>query len=282
MPKSTLQLWLDSLLDRRYSFQITLLGLSGRLRINPPWDVRQTLSDHLFYYVAEGSFEAKSPEGKITLKAGSLLWAGVGSTIHFHLPPEGEVVIWRFRLDALDENAQPLSSPLPLWHLPHAHSCELWMRQIKEEHTRAQPPEPERVRGLLLCLLTEIGRCAQFTPITSGTFTPAQEKLLMDYLARHIHERPEPEQLAEMIELSPDYFTRCFRRTYGLPPRTWILRERIRAAAVRLLETNLTISQVAHEFGYDNVFFFSRQFKKVMGVGPTYYRKEHLETEMPG
>ncbi len=133
------------------------------------------------------------------------------------------------------------------------------------------------MRGLLLCLMTELGRSTHIDQRKSGVFTPTQQKILMDYLTRNIHHRPEPEQLASLVELSPDYFTRCFRRTYGQPPRTWILRERIRASAVRLLESNLTVSQVAHEFAYDNVFFFSRQFKKIMGVGPVAYRKEHLE-----
>lgn len=277
MPTTTLQFWLDSLLDRQNSFTISLLGLSGRLRLAPPWDVRQTLQDHLFYYVAEGSFEARRPGQRATVKAGALIWAGAGTCIHFRLPDDGKVVIWRFRLDARDQNGRPLPSPLPLWHVPQAHACELWMSQIKDEHTRPTSPEPERVRGLLLCLLTELGRCALPREMQNGILTPSQQKTLMDYLSRNIHRRLEIEQLADLVELSPDYFTRCFRRTYGQPPRTWILRERIHAAAVRLLETNLTVSQVAKEFDYDNVFLFSRQFKKVMGVGPVAYRKEHLE-----
>ncbi len=129
MPDTILRLWLDALLDHRCSFHISLLGLSGRLRIAPPWDVRQTLQDHLFYYVAEGSFEAQWPRGRATIKAGSLVWAGPGTAIHFRLPTDGAIVIWRFRLSAQDSTGSPLPCPLPLWHIPHAHGCELWMRQ---------------------------------------------------------------------------------------------------------------------------------------------------------
>lgn len=82
-----------------------------------------------------------------------------------------------------------------------------------------------------------------------------------------------PAALPHGLRLTPDYFARIFRRTYGVSPRTWIVRERIKLAALRLTESQLSIGEVANEFGYGDIFFFSRQFKQVMGRSPRSYRR---------
>jgi AraC family transcriptional regulator len=101
---------------------------------------------------------------------------------------------------------------------------------------------------------------------------PAQRQRLNRFIDDHIAEAIAPADLARECELSLDYFSRIFRRTYGVAPRTWLIRERMRQAATRLVETDRTVAQVAHEFGVDNLSLFCRQFRSVMGCTPTVYR----------
>ena len=81
-----------------------------------------------------------------------------------------------------------------------------------------------------------------------------------------------PSELAASLQLSPDYFARQFRHSFGIAPRTWIKRERVRLAAQTLLESNLSVKEVAHHFGFSDIFLFSRQFKQVTGQSPSAYR----------
>jgi AraC-like DNA-binding protein len=97
---------------------------------------------------------------------------------------------------------------------------------------------------------------------------------LVEYAGARVRERPTPTDLAAVLRLSPDYFSRIFRRTFGVSPRKWLVRERVGQAAVRLLDApELTISEVAYEFGYEDIFLFSRQFKAVTGRSPSSYRR---------
>ena len=99
-----------------------------------------------------------------------------------------------------------------------------------------------------------------------------QREALEEWAHRDGRVQVTPAQLAAHLGLSADYFTRLFRKSYGISPRAWIVRERIKMAAVRLLESHLNIGEVAEEFGYSDIFFFSSQFKQVMGQSPRHYR----------
>jgi len=79
--------------------------------------------------------------------------------------------------------------------------------------------------------------------------------------------RPQPAELARALGLSPTWFARLFRRTYGCAPRAWLVRQRIGHAAERL-QSAASIGAVASEFGYADLFLFSRQFRAVLGSSP--------------
>jgi AraC-like DNA-binding protein len=138
-----------------------------------------------------------------------------------------------------------------------------------------EPPfAKERMRALLLGLLTELAR-SQSAAQPRNLLSRSQRARIAQVVGEASRRWPAPSDLARAVELSPDYFTRCFRRTYNVPPRRWLLEERMRLATVRLLESNATISQLARELGYEDVFTFSRVFKSVHGLSPTHYRQQH-------
>jgi AraC-like DNA-binding protein len=64
-----------------------------------------------------------------------------------------------------------------------------------------------------------------------------------------------------------------FRRSFGVSPRRWLMQERIRLAARRLCDSTMSVSAIAQDFGYADVYPFSRQFKDVMGQSPLAYRR---------
>jgi len=85
--------------------------------------------------------------------------------------------------------------------------------------------------------------------------------------------RPTPAQLARLLDYSPGYFTRIFQRSYGLPPRTWLLQQRLRHAAVLLRESSSRVSDIAYKLGYTEAYLFSRQFRQFFGTSPKQWRK---------
>jgi AraC family transcriptional regulator len=93
---------------------------------------------------------------------------------------------------------------------------------------------------------------------------------------REINAHPEqPLAVAAMAARTgygPDHFARVFREVTGWAPKDYILHARIQRAAALLRESSHTVSQIATLLGYQDISFFSRQFRDRMGVSPGRFR----------
>jgi len=75
-------------------------------------------------------------------------------------------------------------------------------------------------------------------------------------------------QMARDSGMSVSHFNRRFRQVFGCAPAHFVIRQRVRRAAGLLRESGLSIQQVADALGYNDVFFFHRQFHRVAGITP--------------
>ena len=74
--------------------------------------------------------------------------------------------------------------------------------------------------------------------------------------------------------MSRSYFQHIYREIFGVSCISDVINGKIEKAKVILSETSCTVSQAAAMCGYDNEEHFMRQFKKLVGVTPTVYRKK--------
>lgn len=79
-------------------------------------------------------------------------------------------------------------------------------------------------------------------------------------------------QLATRLGMSYSNFRLRFRQRAGEGPDAFMLRCRMRAAALRLQQSGETIAEIAADLGYDNPAYFTRLFKRKMGLSPKTYR----------
>jgi AraC family transcriptional regulator len=79
--------------------------------------------------------------------------------------------------------------------------------------------------------------------------------------------------LAQTVNLSPFHFSRAFRATFGVPPREWLLQQRLEQAKARLLESSETVEQIAASVGYRNGSQFARVFRARVGMSPQAFRR---------
>lgn len=80
-------------------------------------------------------------------------------------------------------------------------------------------------------------------------------------------------QLAAQAALSIPHFSRLFKLKTGSSPVDFFNRLRIQQACQQLITTNQSVKEVAFSLGYSDPYYFSRSFKKVMGVSPGQYRE---------
>lgn len=106
-------------------------------------------------------------------------------------------------------------------------------------------------------------------------FTDLEKGTILDYCINNRFIDVDSNVLSAKLGLSRDYFSRVFKSTYMQSARSWIFIERMKLAAGQLIDTDLSIDEIAELLGYCDIYLFSRQFKKVMGVTPTQYRRKN-------
>jgi AraC family transcriptional regulator len=79
--------------------------------------------------------------------------------------------------------------------------------------------------------------------------------------------------LADAVGLSPYYFLRSFSAITGTTPHQYILRARLRRAAVRLRVEDTRILDIALDSGFDDLSNFNRAFRAEFGASPRGYRQ---------
>jgi AraC-like DNA-binding protein len=81
------------------------------------------------------------------------------------------------------------------------------------------------------------------------------------------------EDIAGETSLSTSHFSRLFVNRTGHSPIDYFIQLKIQRAC-RLIDNSVwSIADVSREMGFDDQFYFSRVFRKVMGMSPNDYRK---------
>jgi len=93
------------------------------------------------------------------------------------------------------------------------------------------------------------------------------------YIREHLSEELNRNELAAAVYLSPDYLSHLFPEKMGMSLTAYITNERIRRAKELLAKHNLSIRDVALSSGFQNISYFSKQFKRVTGMTPQEFRR---------
>lgn len=73
--------------------------------------------------------------------------------------------------------------------------------------------------------------------------------------------------------MSPNYFSSCFKKAFGVTPLAYLTKLRISKARMLLDTTNKPINEIAYDCGIEKISTFSESFRKSTGLYPSQYRK---------
>ena len=99
-------------------------------------------------------------------------------------------------------------------------------------------------------------------------------KAARDYLdANYMHESLSLSEVASHIGITSNYLSALFSKETGETFSEYLNRIRIRAATRLLKNSGLTINEIACQTGYSDAVYFSKVFKRLMGMSPRAYKK---------
>lgn len=96
------------------------------------------------------------------------------------------------------------------------------------------------------------------------------------YISKHYQENIRLIDIANHLYRNPSYVGYIFKRDMGVSFSEYLAAYRINIAKTYLLDTRLTISNVAETVGFGDMRHFSKTFKKLVGMTPAAYRKKSV------
>lgn len=95
-----------------------------------------------------------------------------------------------------------------------------------------------------------------------------------NYLRSHVADHVSVDELAETAKLSPSHFAALFKRQIGVPVLQYQTQQRMARARELLDTSDLNVAAISRAVGYNDPFYFSRQFRAVHGVTALQYRSQ--------
>lgn len=147
--------------------------------------------------------------------------------------------------------------------------CE---KLVGELHAEASELEPDaQLAGA--CVTVFIRRLARLAGKLAGAGVPS--RLLA--LKRQLEARPQDfltlDEMCAVACLSRSHLCVQFKRWFGRPPLDYQIEQRMTLAQYLLHDCNLRIGEIARRVGYEDIYYFSKLFKKRLGVCPEAFRK---------
>lgn len=139
-----------------------------------------------------------------------------------------------------------------------------------------KPVEPEELEKALNKLKLRLQNRAQEDILPGDAEHKTAEQVtaeVMDYLQHHYNEDINLNQIAASLHYSASYLTKLFCQQYDTSPNKYIISLRMQKAQQLLLHNpELSVRQIGETVGYPEQGYFSRIFKKYVGMSPLEYR----------
>lgn len=114
-------------------------------------------------------------------------------------------------------------------------------------------------------------------PVTVAAEDKTQHKnniqVVKAYISEHLNEKITVEGLAKISNMSSTHFSRVFRQHTGFSPYDYVLSSRLNKAKEYLMKTDMSVTQIAYETGFNSEANFIYCFTNNEGTSPGKFRK---------
>ena len=101
-----------------------------------------------------------------------------------------------------------------------------------------------------------------------------------DFMRDNLHESLSLEGIAEIAALSPYHFLRSFKHLFGQTPHAYLTSQRLNRARRLLTHTDIPITDICLDVGFQSLGSFSALFQRVNGRSSTQFRQEFSQTNL--
>lgn len=154
------------------------------------------------------------------------------------------------------------------------------MKEMLQEYNGQNKYYDMIIKADVLKLLAILSReYSNNTPRESQEIFDKYRSAILDainYIHDNYNEELHLEDICRYSMMSKTYFCSIFKSLTGKTFTEYLIHLRIQKALDMLVKSNVPITKICYDVGFNDVTHFCRTFKKIVGVSPKYYRKASL------
>ena len=135
----------------------------------------------------------------------------------------------------------------------------------------------EELRSWFLAKISDASRNVESKKQESSLSMVEKAK---EYMQENYAKDLSLDDVSKTVNISPYYFSKLFKEEEGRNFIDYLTEIRIDKAKELLMDKNLSMKEICAAVGYSDPNYFSRSFKKNVGVTPTEYREGKVENEV--
>lgn len=220
-------------------------------------------------YVVSGKGHVWINGQEFTIRAGDTYYLPEGVDQFYHADrDEPWEKIWVNFSGDFSKNLATLCGVDGIFHYPNLNTSDLLQKfqhyATSTEHSLAF----ERCSALLAQLFFRLSGSI-YAPVVQTS--PVDNMLL--YIEQHATEALTLEQIAAVCGKSVSQAERLFRAQTGVSLYHYVLEQKISIARQLLTETGMTVKEIAAYLSFNDEFYFSGLFRRMVGIAPSKYRE---------
>jgi len=267
--------------------RIFQLGYVQYLKAHAPLSLHRHVNMTEFVYLERGTQKYRASNQDYLIKQGEVFFTLPNELHDTGSAPEERSVLYYLIID-LSQIQQ-----LNLFALPEEYkSLTERFTSGNERIFRASAELPDALKNLLKCCSgkgthfdTRIRNALSEVLIALSLphFLPEHEPILsiersLQYIHEHLEERIRVSDLPALDNISLSTYHKCFVQALGMPPGEYILREKIEKTKELLCQKNLSVTQIAYQYGFSSSQYFATVFKRFCNETPMQYRNKYMHS----
>ena len=262
-------------ISQDYSFPLLVL-FSGKARWFAEQRLRFVSQPGMFgiEYVRSGNAIVRKGKEEILVQPGEVYFLGSDFPGEYLTGPAG----------SLSKRYVMLTGP--------AHENLLRLMDLCGRKTlKLQQPQQfeallRQMTGLLAESPPDVGMRAsalayQILLVLSQSIQPRIPRILehaLGFMQQNLQRQLTLQEICAHLGVNEAYLGRYFAQHLQTSPIKYFLKQKLSWSANMLCTTSLPVKEIAYRAGYEDPFYFSRQFKRQFGLSPRQYRKNHAVT----
>ncbi len=103
----------------------------------------------------------------------------------------------------------------------------------------------------------------------------------LSFVEKHCHEKIAARDVAQLCGMNTSTFSRAFKKEHGITFRDYLVNYRIQKARHLLQNPNVAVKDIAYTVGFHDPSYFTRMFRRIVGVSPSRYHENHGKRRIP-